>query len=164
MTSTSYTAKALIRHHSEDTGRTLDVTPQWEEANPGVAKHWVKGGEVEVKNEHSGWIVARSKYMQDMIDCSEYWEFRIKQREPQPGEVWINDNTPALITSKGFVWLTNNNYMECDFLTHVPCAEYAAPSVTAYYARELYEAACDNGEGEMQALHDLCREACQFED
>lgn len=164
----TYTTQNKVTHSDTETGRELTVTQEFEDKFPGVAKHWIMGGEVEFTCcGDDGWVSICERYLQDYINSDNPdYNFRIKKRKPQAGEVWINGNAPALITSKGFVWLTNNNHMECDFLTHVPSAEYAAPSVRTYYAREFVKGRGDKNLnielGEMQEILDDIYNACEY--
>ncbi len=92
-------------------------------------EHWCDGGEVEAKGCNAQW--AGGHYCFD----SEELEYRIKQRDPNYGEVWLigSAKTPCVFRD------TDNNYkfVRLDGYTSYTTElslEYAAPSVEAYYA------------------------------
>lgn len=138
----TYTTQNKVTHINTETGRELTVTQAFEEKFPGVAKHWVMGGEVEYKYNDGAWVnIFEESLREFVLDDDVGNSFRIKKRNPQPGEVWTNDGEPHIYGCAvrgsggyGFIGLNGTSAYADSYSDQF---EYAAPSVQAYYAREL---------------------------
>lgn len=67
--------------------------------------------------------------------------YRIAKQEPKPGEVYDLDGSPIVITDRGYMWLENSVARSREDLAfHIASGHLSnpiAPSVEAYYAREM---------------------------
>lgn len=105
---------------------------QWQKHKECI-EHWCDGGSIEV-NTGSGFVQAL------LYSFNLHFTYRIKQREPKPGEVWVHAQDPNLV----FVVTHQRNWTELgsgeyDLFHEHHALGYAAPSVKAYYARELLD-------------------------
>jgi len=126
------------------------------EAHVDEIKHWCDGGDVQFNNPPAGWFDANPNF--DL-----HIEYRIKQREPKPGEVWI---TPA-----GMILIMDEYCAAINPMGHCYCGNdvrdsnpiYAAPSVEAYYARKMLKKAEEFGDVLDGHYRDTIISAAQLE-
>jgi len=114
---------------------------------------WCDGEDVEYQVTADKW----SSNISWTADFHEDVNFRIKQREPKPGEVWIDSEGDALhipfdcerwqfIDRLGY---KNHNHPMIDI-------KYNAPSLEAYYARKFLNDCSDT-------LHSIVTQSAQLE-
>ena len=169
----TYKTQESVTHIDSDTGRELTVTSEFEDKFPGVAEHWVKGGEVEFRCIGCVWVAANEKQLKRLVlDKGNEDKFRIKKRKPKTGEVWTNnDGEPHIYgcalrgsAGYGFIGLDGRSSYADSYSDDF---KYAAPSVSAYYARELIKGLGDKNKnmslGEMQSILDGIIEACEYD-
>lgn len=105
-------------------------------AHQEVVEHWIGGGEVEIFIPED-WFVCHDIPLFEVGD-----KYRIKQREPKPGEVWlvggVDNNASVVIQNRegGIDMLDLYNYCLWNINAELQ-ATYAAPSVQAWVAREI---------------------------
>ena len=102
------------------------------EAHVHEIKHWCDGGDVEMRDEEWAYLDLENPRF------DHYTEYRIKQREPKPGEVWTLRCYAYLIhefSGDFYQSLSGREYCKSDNQV----LEYAAPSVESYYAREFLQ-------------------------
>ncbi len=123
---------------------------EWKEGLPGVGVKCEvldpkSGGwnRIEITGEGCDVLIAkRFERSEEEFMLNKTCEFRpIKKREPQPGEVWEIDSEPYLIAPISDTWvgLNGKSYIY-NMPDRVKPAEYAAPDVKSYIARELWSA------------------------
>ncbi len=122
---------------------------EWKDGLPGVdydrlmetAKRW--------DTEDYGYIgigISGNIWFTNNFDCdgSRYFNKRqfekifgpIKKREPKPGEVWLVEGVPCITCGISQPMRLDGSYFATNDIRKM---EYAAPSVKAYYARELLD-------------------------
>ena len=118
---------------------------EWEGSVENWDKHrdvivaWCDGSDIQVLGGH----YKRPSYIDLMNPAFESdSQYRIKQREPNAGEVWIEEEGPCLITDENTVvsfdgtLAANNSWPNDRVLRDL---KYSAPSVRAYFMREVME-------------------------
>jgi len=158
------TMKTIVKHvGSGGPDREWEGPIENWEAHVWEIKHWCDGGEVEYCIDDDHW----SDKMNMAADFHVGIEYRIKQREPKPGEVWLDEIHPFIklheSDSISYDWinLTNNCYSL--FTTYgLKDLTYAAPSVEAYYARKFKKECDDNVDLELEA-YSVLENAAQLE-
>lgn len=156
----------MYRLSCTETGRWIDLTEDQHRSHNDVLCHWCRGGDIETK-DNSG----RDQIWSDLADSSRQhitgllgngWLFRVKERKPKTGEVWVGYGKAMVRTVNGrdnhdaAAWydLDDNRPHGVDMSD----IEYAAPSVEAYFARKFYENCEDEG------LYSVVEYACAYED
>lgn len=130
--------------HITDCKRPIELPVENYLAHQECVDHWCNGGEVEHEFKVAGWdLVEEPKFLP-------HKKYRIKQREPRPGEVWLVGGMPQNASV-----VIQNRSGDMDMLSlrslclwninaeGVIEAVYAAPSVKAYIARQML--GCVNG-------------------
>ena len=121
---------------------------------------WCDGAEVEVHINRK-WLTPWSHgFYSDM-------DYRIKQREPKAGEVWVDSNgSPCIFIEDdniGFKRINQSDkmvtYFEEDQLDEFT---YSAPSVRAYFMREVMEQ-WEHEHKNLDSFTDWLKEQCEWE-
>lgn len=100
-------------------------------AHRAVIEHWCDGGEVEIKTcVGEAWDSCDPQFAHNR-------EYRIKQREPKPGEAWENKHGPWVYRTHGG-WACLMDGKSSPEVEDQPM-KYAAPSVMAYFARKFLD-------------------------
>lgn len=132
-----------------------------------VIGHWCEGGDVEWCTAGEWIDVAGGFFRKEN-------EYRIKQREPVSGEVWLIDGDECVFPNGAYMqksndvaWVrldgrgTKNSTVDC-FMT-----EYVAPSVESYYARKFYEQSmtkdCGFDYEDARECMNVLKQACRYE-
>jgi len=123
--------KTTVKHVGSVRDRDWEGDYEEFQVSGPVIRHWCDGGEVEEIHEFS-----REWEDYSGSDFILSYRYRIKQREPEPGEVWTDlaDGQPYLITNEEE---TINLYSGTLCTSLDDGFTYAAPSVESYYAREF---------------------------
>ena len=101
-------------------------------AHRSVIEHWCDGGQVEIFFD-SSWV----EMGLSLPEFNENYKYRIKQREPKPGEVWANGYGPWVYRTHGS-WSCLIDGKSSPEVEDKPMT-YAAPSGEAYYARKFHD-------------------------
>ena len=135
------------------------------EAHSEVIKAWCDGSIVEMwssSGHYSAWFTIH--FIPAFVHEEKY---RIKQREPKAGEVWIEEEEgPCLITDENtVVWLDGtlamNNLWSNDRVSSE--LKYSSPSVRAHFMREVMEQ-WEHEHKNLDSFTDWLKEACELED
>tara|TARA_R110000851_G_scaffold187318_1_gene337176 strand:+ start:64029 stop:64490 length:462 start_codon:yes stop_codon:yes gene_type:complete len=115
-------------------GREVTVSMESIQKHGDVIEHWLDGGEVQFSGKGLGGV----DYHKDLgSPCFRLdFEYRIKERTPQEGEVWtFNGSLDMLIGSRGeFISLKDWTVY---YKAEVNFYELAAPSLESFYARKF---------------------------
>lgn len=121
---TNITPTTHVTHSAERTwtGSMLD----WN-AHSFVIKHWCDGGDVDYYTGSAWGRIQDPEFLHTE-------QYRIAERKPQPGEVWILDENPFLYirVSDDYHWQSPDGQDRRRDGIHKP--KYAAPNVLAYAA------------------------------
>jgi len=125
--------KTTVKHVGSDEDRNWEGPEENWLAHKSVIIHWCDGGEVEYSIDDYLWI----DHMNTPADFHSDVKYRIKQREPKAGEVWVEDHCIYLLHINGETFFD----LEGCYMTDGSGIDltYAAPSVEAYYARKFME-------------------------
>jgi len=135
-------------------------------AHKEVVEHWCDGGEVEIEDHQDQWIPCEPQFASNR-------NYRIKQREPKRGEVWVH------ITAGVRIRTPNNNHNDgwvgvdgipSTVVDWTKTLTYSAPSVEAYYARkvldnanELFKESTHPLKEGIDYIYTACKQAAQLE-
>lgn len=142
------------------------------EAHRLVIEHWCDGGDVQIiliggagNGDDYYRDVSGPEFTHDLVFC-------IKQREPKPGEVWVDEDGDAIhipFDCEKWQFINKSGYKSHKYpITDI---KYSAPSVEAYYARKFWNKVYGN-EGILNQtmadeaaykMSDIVEEAAQLE-
>jgi len=123
-------------------------------AHRDAIEHWVNGGEVE-NDATGGWMIAHPSFEARV-------NYRIKQREPKPGEVWIDEEGDAIyIPFDCDKWQFVDKIGYKNHKYPITDIKYKSPSLEAYYARKLKKECDDNNDLEIEA-YSFIEKACNL--
>ena len=128
---------------------------------------WCDGADVEFRDPKNGTMYG-DKWQSSCPHpyWHEYLDYRIKQREPEAGEVWIEEEEgPCLITDEDtVVWLDGTLAMNNSWSNERVSSElkYSAPSVRAYFMREVMEQ-WEHEHKSLDSFTDWLKEQCEYD-
>lgn len=151
-----------VKHAGSE--REVECSLESWEKHQDVIKHWCNGGDVEFRCKDF-W------YMKDGPKFNSQIDYRIKQREPLMGEVWVSNNQKPYIrtpngrpnSGSGDAWVDFEGvpsvwYNWSEDLT------YTAPSLEVYIARKLWEQRMDGVRPRAAVLSEVVQQAARLND
>ncbi len=112
--------------------RAVNISIDSWEAHANFIIEWTNGAHLE---QNMNQIQGGKWFPVDEPTFNSSYSYRIAQRKPQAGEVWVEEGKAMIVNHECCFVQLDDGMM----FSEAPNATYAAPSVKAYYAREMLE-------------------------